>query len=88
MEQTMNSGLETADEEGTAGIKRKVNEFEERMQHTVEELETQLQSTRDRVHDLNDAAVAFIEERPLAAVGIAFGAGYLLGKLAASRWLA
>ena len=86
MEDTMSTGLDRSPEEG--GIKKKVNELEDKVQHKVEELESQLQSTRDRVHDLNEAAVNFIQERPLAAIGIAFGAGYLLGKLASSRWLA
>lgn len=68
-------------------LKHKVNELEEKVSARVGELNTQLQSTKDRVHDLNEQAVQFIQERPLAAIGIALGAGYLLGKLASSRWL-
>lgn len=86
MEETMSTGYDRTAEEG--GIKKKVGEFEDKVQHKVDELEAQLQHTRDRMHDFNETAVHFIQERPLAAIGIAFGAGYIIGKLASSRWLA
>lgn len=53
----------------------------------VQKLEAQVSQVGDSLHDLNERAVRFIEERPLAAIGIAFGVGYLVGKLASRRWL-
>ena len=53
----------------------------------VQEIEARVSGASDKVSELNDQAVQFIAERPLAAIGIAFGVGYLVGKLAAKRWL-
>lgn len=57
------------------------------LNRSVQELEERVQTTRDRVHEFNERAVQFIQERPAASIGIAFGVGYLVGKLAAKRWL-
>ena len=62
--------------------------FQDNLQRNVHEIEDSVQATRDRVHELNEQAVRFIQERPAAAIGIAFGVGYIVGKLAAKRWLA
>lgn len=61
--------------------------FPDDIQRSAQEIEDRLLSTRDRVHDLNEKAVRFIQERPAAAIGVAFGVGYIIGKLAAKRWL-
>ena len=51
------------------------------------ELEHQLQSTREKAHEINQQAVQLIKERPVVALAGAFGMGYLIGKLASRRWL-
>lgn len=55
---------------------------------SVREIESRVSDVGDTVHELNEQAVRFISERPLAAIGIAFGVGYVIGKLASRRWLA
>lgn len=41
--------------------------------------------TADQLRKYNDELVSWVRDRPLASVGIALGAGYLLGRLF-SRW--
>ncbi len=72
----------------SSDLKQKVTEIENTVQRKVDQFGSQLQTTKDRVQEFNETAVHFIQERPVAAIGIALGAGYLLGKLASSRWLA
>lgn len=55
---------------------------------SVQEMEARVSGVGDTVSELNEQAVRFIAERPVAAIGIAFGVGYLIGKLASRRWLA
>ena len=54
---------------------------------SVREIEERVSGVGDSLTDLNEQAVRFIAERPAAAIGIAFGVGYLIGKLASRRWL-
>ncbi len=54
---------------------------------SVQGLEARVSGVGDTVSELNAQAVQFISERPVAAIGIAFGVGYLVGKLANRRWL-
>jgi ElaB/YqjD/DUF883 family membrane-anchored ribosome-binding protein len=57
------------------------------LNRSVQELEERVETTRDQIQELNERAVHFIQERPAAAIGIAFGVGYFVGKMAAKRWL-
>ena len=57
------------------------------LSQSVQDIEARFAGASDAVHELNDQAVRFISEKPLAAIGIAFGVGYVVGKLAARRWL-
>jgi ElaB/YqjD/DUF883 family membrane-anchored ribosome-binding protein len=41
--------------------------------------------TADQLRRFNDQMVSWVRDRPLASVGIALGAGYLLGRVL-SRW--
>lgn len=75
------------EQEPIEAVKNTAASVEQTLQRNVDELEQRVQSTRDRVHDFNEHAVQFIQERPAAALGIAFGVGYIVGKLAAKRWL-
>ena len=61
--------------------------LQDSLQKSVDEIEERVHTTRDQLHELNEQAVAFIQQRPVAAIGIAFGVGYIIGKLAAKRWL-
>ena len=54
---------------------------------SVQEIEERVSGVGDTVSELNEQAVRFISERPLAAIGVAFGVGYIIGKLASKRWL-
>lgn len=54
---------------------------------SIQEMEERVSGVGESVSELNERAVAFIAEKPLAAIGIAFGVGYLVGKLASKRWL-
>ncbi|NND02494.1 MAG: hypothetical protein HKN91_06885 [Acidimicrobiia bacterium] len=54
---------------------------------SVRDIEERVSGVGDSVAELNERAVEFIAEKPLAAIGIAFGVGYLIGKLATKRWL-
>jgi ElaB/YqjD/DUF883 family membrane-anchored ribosome-binding protein len=56
------------------------------LNRSVKELEERVDTTRDRIHEINERAVHFIQERPAAAIGIAFGVGYFVGKMASKRW--
>ena len=53
----------------------------------VQELEARVSNVGESVSELNERALNFINERPAAAIGIAFGVGFLIGKLASRRWL-
>lgn len=62
-------------------------DIRESLTATAHEIEQRVQTTRDQAYELNRQAVEFIQERPVAALAIAFGVGYLVGKLASKRWL-
>lgn len=54
---------------------------------SVQEMEERVSGVGDTIAEVNEQVVAFISERPVAAIGVAFGVGYLIGKLASKRWL-
>lgn len=54
---------------------------------SVQGLEERVSGLGESVAEVNDRVLAFIEERPVAAIGIAIGVGFLIGKLASRRWL-
>ena len=62
-------------ENGMDDVSRRVGE-------NFEELRAQL---GERTQELRDTISSFVEEQPLAAVGIAFGVGYLLSGALFSR---
>jgi len=59
----------------------------ERFEQGYIAIEESVGSTKEQVSALNAQAVHFIQNRPLAALGIAFGVGYLLGSAASRRWI-
>lgn len=56
--------------------------------HSAQEFGERVSNVGESVTEFNERALAFINERPAAAIGIAFGVGFLVGKLANRRWLA
>lgn len=61
--------------------------LQERLERGYHAMEERALDARVQLEQLNDQAVTFIQEKPLAAIGIAFGVGYVLGALASRRWI-
>ena len=59
----------------------------ERVGEVMESAQALQQQAREQLEQINHTALTLIQEKPLVALGIAFGAGYLLGSLAARRWI-
>lgn len=53
----------------------------------VQDLEERVSGIGESITELNERLLAFIDERPVAAIGIALGVGFFIGKLASRRWL-
>ena len=54
---------------------------------SVQEIEARVSGVGDTLTELNEQAMQFIADRPVAAMGVAFGVGFVIGKLASRRWL-
>lgn len=70
-----------------ADIGERAREVRDKLQDQVHELEAQYDQARVRVRELNDRAVTFIQDNPALCIFGALGIGYLVGKLASSRWI-
>lgn len=75
------------EDQGTAEARATQGATLQELTRGVKKFEEGVAGVPDALSDINDRAVNFISEKPLAAIGIAFGVGYLVGKLASRRWL-
>ncbi len=62
-------------------------ELEQSIEERYQQLEQQYDELRDRLEDYNRSAQEFIREHPGLSVAAALGTGYIIGRLAASRWV-
>lgn len=62
-------------------------EMIERVGDVMENAQELQQRAKEQLEQANHLAVTFIQDKPLIALGVALGAGYLLGSLAARRWI-
>lgn len=62
-------------------------EIAERANEAIENASALQKQAKEQVEQLNHTAITFIQDQPLIALGVAFGAGYLLGAAAKRRWI-
>lgn len=62
-------------------------EITERANEAIENVTALQQQAREQVEIANHTAITFIQDKPIIALGLAFGVGYLLGAAAKRRWI-
>lgn len=62
-------------------------QLERSIEERYEELEERYDQLRDQLEDYNRSAQEFIQDHPGLSVAAALGTGYIIGRLAANRWL-
>lgn len=84
-----NPVLDHSDEEApvTEQVKEQVRHLGEQAVEGYHAIEERAEAIKAGASELNERAVYFIQENPALAILGAFGAGYLLGTLAARRWI-
>ena len=70
-----------------AGVEAPEEELRQTLEERYEELEQRYDEVRDMLEDYNRSAMDFIREHPGICIAGALGAGYVVGRLAARRWL-
>lgn len=74
-------------EDAAHQVQDKAHELQDRAEHLYHVGEERLDEIKAQAEYYNERAVEFIQEKPLMALAIGFGTGYLLGKLAKSRMI-
>lgn len=62
-------------------------EIVERVGEVMENAQELQLRAKEQLEQANHLAVTFIQDKPLVALGVAFGVGYLIGSVAARRWI-
>ncbi len=71
----------------TERVREEDEELGEKLESALESFNEARESARQQLEQVNHKAIVFIQEQPVIALAAAFGAGYLLGSLAARRWI-
>lgn len=65
----------------------RADDIQQEIEQRYHELEERYDAFRDSLEDYNESAQSFIRRHPVACIAGALGTGYVLGRLAARRWL-
>lgn len=77
----------TPTEERGPDLADRSQEARERLQRHYRDIEQTYGETRARLEGFNEQATAFIRQNPGICIAGAAAAGYVIGRLAARRWL-
>lgn len=89
------AGESTADEtslkesanEAMHKVEARAGELKDSAVETLHAIEERAGEMRESAQEINHRAVEFIQHNPVITIAGAFGVGYLIGSLAARRWI-